>query len=109
MPLPDFTDDERYLVTSVKSPTARAGFNSYMWGYLLGGSLVAGFAVLQESIMMMFAAFTLVCVFRVYEEHLQSKWAPLWRTILEKYEAAALATGAPASVFPSEGSGRSES
>ena len=89
MPLPGFTDDERYLINRVKSPSANQQSNSYMWSYVIGGVLVAGFAAYYQSISMMLAAFVVVCGFRIYEERFQSKWTPLWKSIIEKYESAA--------------------
>ena len=92
MPLPDFTDDEQFLINCVKSPSATQQSNSYMWGYVIGGVLVAGFAAYYQSVPMMLAAFAVVCGFRIYEDRFQSKWTPLWKSIIEKYESAA--TGA---------------
>ena len=86
MPLPDFTDDEQYLINCVKSPGATQQSNSYMWGYLIGGALIAGFAAYCQNIPMMLAAFIVVFGFRTYEERFQSKWTPLWKSIIEKYE-----------------------
>ena len=40
MTLPEFTDDEKYLIESVKSNIAGAT-NSYMWGYMIGGAIIA--------------------------------------------------------------------
>lgn len=90
MPLPDFTPDERYLINAVKSPGAAGSWNSYMWGYVIGGAIMAGFAAYHESIPMLLTAFAVVCGFRIYEERCQARWLPLWRSIIEKYEAAAL-------------------
>lgn len=90
MPLPDFTDDEQYLINYVKSPSAAQRSYSYMWGYVIGGALLAGFAAYYQSIPMMLAAFVVVCGFRIYEERLTSKWTPLWKSIIEKYESAAV-------------------
>lgn len=92
MPLPDFTDDERYLIDCVKSPNASGGSSSYMWGYLIGGSVIAGFAAYHDNIPMMLVAFVMVCGFRIYEERFQNKWTPLWRSIISKYESAASGT-----------------
>ena len=90
MPLPDFTDDERYLINCAKSTAANAQTNSYMWGYVIAGSVLAGFGAYQSSIPMLLSAFAVVIGFRIYEELFQSKWLPLWRSIIAKCEAAAL-------------------
>lgn len=92
MSLPDFTDDERYLINFVKSP--KAGGSSYMLGYVVGAVIIAGFAAHYGSIPMMLAAFVVVCGFRVYEECYQVKWMPLWRSIVDKYEAACVSESA---------------
>ena len=86
MPLPNFTDDELYLINFLKSPNA-AG-SSYMLAYVVGGVIIAGFAAYFGSIPMMLAAFVVVCSFRIYEERYQMKWMPLWRSIIDKYETA---------------------
>ena len=91
MPLPDFTADEQYLINSVKSPTAFGRSNSYMWSYLSCGAIIAGFAAYYGSIRMLLSAFVVVCGFRIYEERYQLKWMPLWRSIIAKYESAAVA------------------
>jgi hypothetical protein len=39
---------------------------------------------------MMACAFIVVCGLRIYEEFAQQRWVPVWRTIIGKYEAAAL-------------------
>jgi hypothetical protein len=96
MALPNFTTDEQYLINSIRSPKASFSTNSYMWGYIIGGSLIAAFAAYHANVLMMLAAFVVVCGFRVYEEHFQLKWMPLWRSIIEKYEAAAVAGENPA-------------
>lgn len=88
MLLPVFTDDEQFLINCVKSPSATQQSNFYMWGYVIGGVLVAGFAAYYQSVPMMLAAFAVVSGFRIYEDRFQSKWTPLWKSIIEKYESA---------------------
>jgi len=90
MPLPDFTDDERYLINYVKSPNASDGAISYVWGYLLGGAALSGFGAYYGSIPMMLTAFVVICGFRIYEERFQTKWTPLWRSIIVKFEASSI-------------------
>ena len=87
LPLPHFTDDEQFLIKYIKSPSAVRASDSYMWGYLIGGAIVAGFAAYHNNISMMVVAFATVCAFRIYEELFQRKYIPLWRSIIDKYEA----------------------
>lgn len=91
MPLPEFTETEQYLIDCARSPAANQQSNSYMWGYLLGGTLFAGFGAFHESIAMLLTAFAVVCGFRIYEHRFQSRWTPHWRTIISKFEAACVA------------------
>ena len=84
--LPDFTDDERYLIGSVKSE--KAWTNSYMWTYLFCSLVVAGIAAYFENTPLMLAAFLVLCGFRIYEEKQQFKWLPQWRSIIRKFENA---------------------
>ncbi|HRX80484.1 MAG: hypothetical protein H6821_03725 [Planctomycetaceae bacterium] len=90
MPLPDFTHDERYLVESAKSPRAAYASSSYMYGYVLPASFFAGIAAYQGSVPMLLTAFVVVCGFRIYEERHQARWLPVWRSVIDKYEAAVL-------------------
>lgn len=89
--MPNFTPDEQYLIDAVKSPGASSGASAYMWAYILGGGLVAAFAAYHQSILMLGAALVAVVGFRLYEERVQAKWLPLWRSIIAKYEDACLA------------------
>ncbi len=90
MPFPDFTNDEQYLINCAKSTKANGPANAYMWGYVVAAAVLAGFGAYHGNVPMMLAAFAVVCGFRIYEEMFQSKWLPLWRSIIAKYEAAAL-------------------
>lgn len=92
MPLPDFTDDEKYLLSCIKSPNASGANSSCRFGYRLGGVVIAGFATYYASVPMILAAFAIVCGFRIYEERLQTRWLPLWRSIIAKYEASSIGT-----------------
>ncbi len=93
MLLPEFTNDEQYLINFIKSQNAVGGSSLYMWSYVLGGITIAGFAAYFGSIPMMGAAFVVVCGFRIYEDWYQLKWMPAWRSIIAKYEAAAAGNG----------------
>jgi hypothetical protein len=88
MPLPEFTDQERLLIQNVKSPTMAAGSTSYMWSYILVGTVLAVVAAYVRSIPLMGVAFVLVCGFRIHEERHQKSWMPVLRSIVNKYEAA---------------------
>jgi hypothetical protein len=88
MPLPEFTDKERFFIQYVESPKMAAGSTSYMWAYVLGGTVLAVVAAYVGSIRLMGAAFVVVCGFRIYEERYQKSWMPVWRSIVNKYEAA---------------------
>lgn len=80
MPLPTFTPEESYLIHAVKSERGTA--LSYMWGYLVGGMIMCSFALAYNSLALMASGFAVVCGFRIYEEVLQNRWLPLWRSIL---------------------------
>jgi len=94
MPLPDFTADEQVLISSVRS-SRNVTSNSYMWGYMVTGMLMGWFAAHYDSIPMMGCAFVVVCGFRLYEEWQQVRWLPVWRSILNKYEAAVVPQKSP--------------
>ncbi len=88
MTQPDFTDDERYLIDSLKASDGLSGSNAFMWGYLLGTAVLVGFATYYDIMPMMIIAFVVIFVFRIYEDRYGRKWTPLWRSIIEKYERA---------------------
>jgi hypothetical protein len=86
MAMPQFTDEERYLINYVRAE--KTASNSYMFTYLVSGLVLAGFGAYTGSTTMMMSAFLVVCGFRVYEEMHGSKWTPVWRSIILKYEQA---------------------
>lgn len=89
MPLPKFTDEERYLINYVKSFDRSVGHaSSYMWGYLSGAAIVAGFAVYYDNVWMVLCAFAIVCAFRINEERHQHRYTAVWRDIIAKFEEA---------------------
>ena len=49
---------------------------------------MCSFALAYDSLALMASGFAVVCGFRIYEEVLQNRWLPFWRSILAKYEAA---------------------
>ncbi len=89
MPIPNFTDDEQYLINFAKSRKASSQPNPYIWGYLVGGTAVAGFGAYHDNVPVMATTFVVVCGLRIHEELFQSRWLPLWRSIITNYEAAA--------------------
>jgi len=88
MPLPEFTDEEQYLISFWKSESATTQTNTQMWGYLLCAAAVAVFGFYYKDPVMSLLAFVLVFGFRVHEEYSQKKWAKPLRSIILKYEAA---------------------
>ncbi len=88
MPMPEFTPQEQYLIYSVKSRSSTGWMALSAWGYLMAGGILFGAAAYGQSIAMMAIVFVLVCGFRIFEEISQSKWLPVWRSVVEKYEAA---------------------
>ena len=88
MTRPEFTADEEFIIAYTKSPRAVGDSIAYLCGYIIGGAIVAGVAAYYDSVLMMLAAFIIVCGFRVYEEWFQYRWFPCWRSIIGKYEAA---------------------
>ena len=85
---PDFMDDERYLIDSLKASDGLSGPNAFRWGYLLASAVLVGFAAYYDIMPMMIIAFFVIYVFRIYEDRYGRKWTPLWRSIIEKYERA---------------------
>lgn len=90
MPLPTFTADEQYLLHMLKSQ--RTGQNPFLWAYLIAGAFLGGAGAYQENVLLMLVAFFFLYGFRIYEELWQSKWTPVWRSIIDKYGAAAAAS-----------------
>lgn len=88
MPLPELTPDELYVINYMKSRMASA-WSPHEWSYLLTGVVLCALGAYYESIPFLVCAFIVVCGFRVSEDLSQRKWLPVWRSIFEKYEAAA--------------------
>lgn len=88
MPMPDFSDDENYLINCAKSPDVSKSSSSYTWGYLIASAGLAGVAIYENNFWLLFSAFVMVCGFRIYEERFQAKWLPHWKSIINKFEEA---------------------
>lgn len=88
MSRPSFSPDEQYLVDFLKSPTASDAANVYMWSYVVGGAALACCAAYHNSVDLLVVAFIVVIGFRLYEERHQRRYIPVWRAVIEKYEAA---------------------
>jgi hypothetical protein len=86
MPFPDFTNDEKNLISAVKS--SKNSINHTMWAYITSGLIMFAFAIYYDSIPLMSCAFLFVGGCRLYEEWHQRKWLPIWHSIIDKYEAA---------------------
>jgi len=91
--MPKFTDDEQQIINTLRSREADRP-NNFMWAYLGVGLLFAGFAAYHENTWMMLCGFALVCSCRIYEDRLQAKANPLFRSIILKYEQAIRDVGA---------------
>lgn len=89
MPLPEFTPDEQFFISYIKSPRASSIWNSPMWAYSIGGLGCCAYGALYQQVSFMVVAFVLVVGFRIFEQFQEMKWPPICRSIIEKYEAAA--------------------
>jgi hypothetical protein len=88
MPNPDFTPQEKYVISYLKSPAAIRSSASFMWGYVIGSILLAGCGVYFDSVFVLIVAFIVLIGFRIYEEQYQKGWLPVWCSIVRKYETA---------------------
>jgi len=90
MTKPDFTPKEQYLLSVYRLPLGRWLLfrDGRMWGYVLFGALMCGFGAVFQSIVMMVIGFIVVCGFRIYDEWESSRWSPVLRSIIIKYDAA---------------------
>ena len=96
MPLPTFTAEEQYLLSSIRM-SRRRPFNYYTWAYITACLVMCGFAVHEDNIELMAFVFVALCGFRLYEERSQHKWWPVWNSVIDKYEAA-LQSQSPGSI-----------
>lgn len=96
MPLPDFTDEEQYLINAVKLSQSNRRPDSFMWAYLLSSAGLGFAGTYYNNPGLAFTAVVAICCFRIYEEFHQSKWGPYWYSIITKFEEAARGTDAVA-------------
>ena len=89
MAYPDFTPEEEYYISYVKQADASLVTNPTMWGYLLCSSVFFSIGAYQSSMPVMVIAFAVMVGYRIYEEFSGAKWTAVWRSIIEKFEAAA--------------------
>ena len=86
MPLPEFDHNEQYVIRYVKTAGWYPG--SFTTGYLIGAAIVTGFGNCVASVEVMLVAMLVVLCFKAYEEWLQVRMLPVWRSVFAKYEAA---------------------
>ena len=84
MPLPEFTPEEQFFINYMKSQ--KYADSSYTWGYVLGVIAVFAFGVYYDVFLITAGAF--IGIILIYELSGQAKWAPLWHSIINKYESA---------------------
>lgn len=90
MPSPQFTVQEQYLIDNVKAGCR--GWNVAMLAYVGLCTAMCAFGAWQNSVPLLVVAVLVVCLNRVLEYwDRSSTWLPIWRSIIEKYETAALA------------------
>jgi hypothetical protein len=95
---PNFTPDEQYLLSTVRSSVAARGANAFAWGYLLGSAILAGLGAFTGIVELIYIGSLLLFGFRLYEMYYERQWAPIWRNVIEKYEQAVCAAAEPTSV-----------
>lgn len=88
MPRPEFNEEEQYFLTAVQSDRMADIAAARVWACVVGGLIIAGCGAYYGNLWLMLAAFALLCALRLYEEFQQSKWTPVCRAVLAKYEAA---------------------
>ena len=87
MPLPEFSEEEKYLIEYVKSKSERS-WDGHVIGILVGGVFLCFLGAWYNNVMLMICAFVVLCGFKLYEEQYQRKCLPIWRSIFAKYESA---------------------
>ena len=86
MTKPHFSDEEQYCINWAKTGQ---GFNiAFDLGYLIPSFVLAGCGIYWSEPFPLFAALGVIAVFKVWEWSYQYKWAPVWKSIIEKYEDA---------------------
>ncbi len=86
MTKPQFSNEEQYLINSLRM--GKGGNIAYDLGYLIPSFVLGGCGIYWNHPFPIFAAFGAIAAFKVWEWSQQSKWAPLWKSIIDKYEDA---------------------
>jgi hypothetical protein len=86
--MPEFTAEERFLVSAMRGDGDGLDASHYTWTCLITSSVIAAFAAFYGNVWMMFSAFIVLVGTRVYEERWQARYRPSLRSIILKYEAA---------------------
>lgn len=87
MKSPQFTTEENYAISYTRSRESSTA-NYYLVGYALSTSLIFGYGAYHSYIPVMVIAFSVFVSFRLYEEYHGLRWHSVWRSILDKYDAA---------------------
>lgn len=86
--MPEFTPEEQYLIQYLRSPGTSKSLFSQMIAYIAGAITLAAFGIYHSDVAIISAAVVLLVGLRIYEGVIQSKWLPVWRSLISKFESA---------------------
>ncbi|MDB5347677.1 MAG: hypothetical protein JWP89_6054 [Schlesneria sp.] len=86
MARPELTPQETYLLNAIKAH-AESVSNVGLWSFLIATGVIALLGAYLNAMPIVFIAFCIVVGFRIFEERNHLRWAPHWRSLVEKLGA----------------------
>ena len=87
MPRPEFTSEEQYLISYLQQPRA-SSWHPNTVGQLVVGLMIGGIAIYNANLAIAICGIVFLLGYRIYEELYQQRYNVIWRSIVDKYEAA---------------------
>lgn len=87
MSKPEFTAEEQYVISFVQQDKTGT-WHPYVVSQFVLGVALAAMAVYVNSLYLAVCGICILVGYRIYEDRYQSRWTPVWRSIIEKYETA---------------------
>lgn len=85
---PEFSDEEELLIQYIRSTSSTGKSTFYVATYLLLGCALVAYGLWNQLLVCVIAGWIVFVFARLQELGQEKKWSVVWRSVIEKYEAA---------------------
>ncbi len=85
---PEFTEEETFLLNFAKANSTGRQSAIYVWSYLIIALAIVYWGITSANTPITIAGVVVLVVARLQELGQDRRWTNIWRSIIDKYEAA---------------------